>query len=375
MSGVTGAGPSVPPGTDPVLRFLGGCAIVLAALAAIVVAGVLIIGWTLTRDETPGRPEEAFLLGDEVSYWCFDLRPDDAGLATVIENINTSAESARDEALKNSPLRFLAFHKRGDELLKQFPLKLEFAVAPEAWSGRVTISQGTLRVRAMMKFFRWIVGRDVAANARPMVGGVAVTTLHDPKFHGEVAVAMVGNRILAAGKTERLARALETSGGPGIVLDPRIGPMHDAVRLDAEDGWAFTAGPSVASFDVADSDELRFKILAPAAAGEGASSPVQMALAVTQSFLPYFGEEAFRFDDGSPAARADGTWLVSGRITDLSRRLGAAMFRFSASRMEEASGRETPSAIPPPPSPQPSSDPRSDTPGAPKREGTPSPAR
>ena len=52
---------------DPVWRFFIGCAVVLAGIAALFVVGALLIGWRLARDETPGRPLEAFLVGDEAA--------------------------------------------------------------------------------------------------------------------------------------------------------------------------------------------------------------------------------------------------------------------------------------------------------------------
>jgi len=362
-------------GGDPALRILGGCAIVLGALAALVVAAALVGGWMLTRDEAPGRPSESFLLGDETSYWCLDLKPEDPGLMSMFDKLDASAQAARDEALKNSPLRFLPLRRRGDRISEQLPLKLEIALAPDAWSARLTLTKGTLRARAAMRIMRWLIGRDRDVAKTRDIQGVSITTLRDPKLRGEIAVAMVGNRVLAAGSADRLVRVLDPARVPEGARDPRVDAWHAVVQLDGEDGWAFTAGPSVASFDVDESDALRFRIRAAAASDERAGSSAAAALSVVRSFLPYLDEDAFELDNEAPARQPDGTWVITGRIPDLSSRLVSAFLRFSASRMEGRPSRRWPSASPRPPSPPPSSDPRSGTRAAPQREGTPSPAR
>jgi hypothetical protein len=373
MSGYAPDGRPVATEKDPVLRFLGGCALVFAILAAIVIAAVLVVGWRLTRDETPGRAEEPFLLGDETRYWCFDLKPDDAGLAAVLDKINASAEAARDEALENSPLRMLAFGRRRNQVEELFPLKLELAEAPGAWSGRATFSKGTLRMRAAVKILRWFIGRASKESDIAEAGGVEITTIRDARGWA-VSMAMVGNRLLLAGEPGRLERALSTGRAPDAAREPAIDRMHAAIRLPGEDGWGFAAGPLVASFDVDASDALVFRIVAPPGAAAGTAMSSDEAIAVARSFLPYVGAEAFRLDDGSPARRDDGSWLVAGRIPELSGRVGAAFLRFSARRAEGPFERRTPSANPIPPSRSTSSDPRTDTPAAPKRGETPTPA-
>lgn len=355
---------------DPVFRLLGGCALVVAGLAAIVIVVGLIVGWNLTRDESPERPEEAFLLGDETRYWCFDLKPDDAGLVAVNDKLGASAEAARDEALANSPLRFLPLGHRRNQLGEVLPLKIELALAPDGWSGRVTFTKGVLRMRAMVKVFRWLLGRSSKEAVLRSEGGVAVTTLHD-KRGSQFAMATVGNRLLLANGSSRLERALALDRPGGVPPDTLVADLHAAVRLPGEDAWAFDARSEVASLDVDPNDALVFRIVVPAR--DAMSS--EEAMAIARGFLPYVAEEAIRIDEDYPRPGEDGRWLVAGRIPDLSRGLAAAFLRFSASRAEGAPWPQSPSAIPPPPSPPTSSDPRSGTPAAPPRGGTPSPVR
>jgi hypothetical protein len=359
---------------DPVLRAIGGCALVLVGLAAIVVVVGLVVGLKLTRDETPGRPEEAFLLGDESRYWCFDLKPDDPGLVAVNDKLGESAEAARDQALANSPLRFLPLGHRRNQLGDSLPLKVELAVAQDGWSGRATFAKGVMRMRAVVKILRWFIGRASKEADVADVDGVEITTIRAE--HGGVAsMTMVGNRLLLSGTPQRLARALAIDRAAGATRDPSIDGMHAAVRLAGEDGWAFAAGPAVASFDVDAGDALVFRIAAGpgVAAGEAMSSEAAMALA--RAFLPYVAEDAIRLDEGFPKRGDDGLWLVAGRIPELSRRVGAAILRFSASRAEGAPSPRSPSAIPLPPSPPPSSDPRNGTPAGPTHGGIPNPVR
>lgn len=376
MSGSVPEGRPSATGTDPVLRFLGGCLLVFVGLGAIVLIGALVIGWRLSRDEAPGRPEETILLGDETRYWCLDLKPDDAGLTAVLAKMDAEARAAREEILKDSPLRMFAFAGRRNDIATLFPLKLEVALAPQgAWSGRATFTHGIFRMRAMVKLLRWIVGRDRSQASATVADGVDVTTIVDRKDGVSVSFASVGNRLLLAGDADRLRRALESAGSSAGRLDPAVASLHDSVRLAGEDAWAFAAGPAVASFDVNERDELAFRIVAtvPGAADERTAD--DRALDIARSFLPHVEADAFRLDEGSPERRPDGSWRIEGRIPDVSRRVAAVFLRFSADRATRRSEPEEPSAIPSPPSPPPPSGPRSDTPAAPPREGTPSPAR
>ena len=98
---------------DPVLRFLAGCAVVVAILAAIVGGVALLIGWNLSRDEAPGRAREAFLVGDETRYWCVDLKPDDVGLAALFTRFNDINEATRRDLVRGTFLEAIPFpHRR-----------------------------------------------------------------------------------------------------------------------------------------------------------------------------------------------------------------------------------------------------------------------
>ena len=373
MSGYNEYGQPAPKTTDPVVKVLIGCGLIAVGLIVLAVLVVVSIGWQLGRDETAGRAAEGFLLGDETSYWSFELTPDDRGINHTLQQIHEEAETTRTEVLKNSPLNFLGSFRQRNKLTEMLPLKVEFAKTPETWSSRVGFSRGTWKVRMAAKMVRWMVGRGDNGAARFRdVDGVPVTTIQDPKSEGEFAFAMVGNRLVIAGREDRLVRALDTSSGASGVRDPRVDLLHDTVRLEGEDGWAFAPGPSVASFDVSESDELRFRIMRPAPVDARETSPADLAMAQVRAFLPYFRDDAFVLDPGAPALQADGSWLISGRIPEFSKKITGLFLRFSESRTERSEPRE-PSAIPSPPSPPQSSDPRSDTPGAPKRGENPSP--
>src|SRR5262245_1128670 len=93
--------------TDPVVKILIGCAIVAIRFLALVIVVGIGLGSRLTRDETPGRAREGFLLGDETAYWSIELRPDDPGVAASFQKLHDQAQMAREEALKNSPLHIL----------------------------------------------------------------------------------------------------------------------------------------------------------------------------------------------------------------------------------------------------------------------------
>jgi hypothetical protein len=360
--------------TDPVVKILIGCALIAVGFLALVIVVGLGIGWRLTRDESPGRAPETFLLGDETAYWVLDLKADDPGVKEALQRIHEQSEAAREEALKNSPLAFLGSVRKPNQLAEMLPIKLELAKAPDTWAARVSFSRGTWRMRMGLKIMRWVFGRGAGKGATQAVDGVAVTTIPDPKGNGEFAFAMVGSRLLIAGSSGRLTRALDTSHGVSGVKDPAIDGLHESVRQAGEDGWAFAPGPSVASFDVNEQDQLRFVIAAPASMDARELPAPERALERVHAFLPYFREGVIVLDESAPTVQPDGSWRITGKIDHVSEQLVAMFLRFSAKRADRPSEPETPSATPTPPSPPTSSDPRSDTPGAPKRGESPTPA-
>ena len=362
---------------DPVLRVIVGCAAVVGVLVVLAIVAIGLIGWNITRDRAPGRPVETLLVGDETRYWRFELKPDDPGLKALVERMAASQEAARDETLRDSPLRYVIPRGRRADLNQIAPLDLELAVAPAGWTFRGTFTKGILRVRAAVTLMRWMIGRHQAPEAPAEIEGVPVATIFDPKRGKEIAMTTVGNRLLVSGASARLAQVLASGRATGTGGIPEeVGRLHDGVRLDGEIGWAFAEGREVASFALHENDELVFRIAVPADISTGAAAGLDAdrGLGVVREFLPYLPAEAFAFDGTAPARREDGTRIVSGRVAQLSKRIEGTLLRFSASRTEPPPAPETPSAIPLPPSPPPSSDPRSGTHAAPKHGGSPSPA-
>jgi len=349
------------PRKDPLVRILAGCAIVFGGLIALVLVVGGIVGWRLTRDETPGRPEEAFLVGDEARYWCFDLEPDDVGLTALERSLEEAADEARREAMRGNPFAsFLGGGRRG-QLRQMLPMRLELALHREGgWSGRATFGRATLRIRAALKIIRWMITRDRNATTT-IVDGIRVTSVSDASGL-KLAFASVGNRLLAASDVEDLTGALRLPGSGGAAVDPGIAALHESIRREGEDGWAFGPGPSVASFDVDAHDDLTVHVvIAPGVEGPD-------PLAELRGFLPHVPEDALVVDPGSPHVDASGATWIEGRITGLADRLGKGLKRVSEKR-------ERPSATPPPPSPPPSSDPRTGTPEGSRHGESPSPGR
>ena len=349
---------------DPLLRVLGGCALVLGGLVLLVVIAGLVVGWNLTRDVAPGRPVEAFLAGDETRYWCLDLKPDDPGIAAFLANAQRASDEMREETIKNSPLRFLPFRPRGNRIEEILPLKLELAQSADGWTARGTFTKQIFRIRAAVALVRFFMGRDPEAPVGP--DGIPFASFHDKRSETRFAMTMVGNRLLAASGPARLAKALATDRADGAAIDPAVPPLHASIRLDGEDGWAFAAGPSVASFDVAEDDALLFRIVVPGSDALDADG----ARALAHRWIPLVREDEIDLDPKAPSRREDGMWLVEGRVVRLSERV-----RHGLLQVRDRDASRSPSASPPPPSPPPPSDPRSGTPAAPKREGTPSPPR
>jgi hypothetical protein len=273
MSGYAEGGVPQQQGRDPLVRFLLGCLAVAAVLGAIVLGTAFIVGWSLTRDEAPGRGVETFLLGDESRYWRLDLKADDAGMAALFERFGQINDDARRKALKGTVLEALPLPHRRAALDQLAPFTLEFALASSmrgqasvpSWSARGTVSRGMFKLRAGLKMMRWLAGRNPEKSTTIPIDGIEVTEIHDNGFR--FAFATAGNRVLASSDGERLGSMLKTPGHADARTD--LIERHAAVRLDGEDAWGFLAdsqigelgrpiaiGGAVASFDVNDRDEL-----------------------------------------------------------------------------------------------------------------------
>lgn len=377
-------------GRDPVLRFLGGCAVVATVVVALLLGCAWYVGWQLTRDPAPGRPPETFLTGAESRYWCLDLRPDDAGLKALFLHIDAAGEEARRKALKGTFLEAFPFPRRRAQLDQIAPLTLEGSLfgEPHGWAARGTFSHQVLRMRAALKLMRWMMSRKTDQATTSEIDGIAVTEVNDN--HVAFALASVGNRVLAANDASRMRAVLGPATEPP---HPAIVALHREIALDGEDGWAFIANsgigsPSnplsidaaVASFDVNPDDELAFRVAVSEAAAMPEGLPFKGTRnecgAVVGAFLPMFAAETIEIDGDGAAPPLNGSRVFTGRIRELTKRLPELPKRLGEVLVRSTgNARQTPSASPIPPSPPSSAGPRSDTPAVRRREGSPKPPR
>ena len=389
---------------DPVLRFLAGCAVIAAVLAAIVVFGVLLLGWQLARDESPGRAPERFLVGDETRYWCLDLKPNDAGLKTLFDRFDEINDATRRNLVKGTFLEMIPLPHRRARLDKLAPFTLEVSLfmsdpteglqVPRGWAARGTLSRGVFRMRAALKVMRWVLSRDATKGDTIDVDGVAVTEVRDK--NAAFALATEGNRVLATNDASRMRAILRASAEPPVAPLSELLALHGDVKLDGEDAWAFFSNMRVgglskplavsgaaASFDVNERDELAFRVVVTdgGAVEEGSTfrGTREECSAVVSAFLPGAPVDAIEIDGDGARRGDDETLEFSGRISGLSKRLAELVARTTELRLRELahpqSGPETPSASPTPPSLPPPSDPQNGTPEGRTHEGTPTPPR
>jgi hypothetical protein len=395
-------------GKDPVLRVLGGCAIVAAVVVAIVVCIAVGVGWNLTRDPAQGRAPETFLVGDETRYFRLDLRADDAGLKKLFERLDAINDESRRRVLHGTFLENVPLPRRRARLEDIAPFTLEGSLfmsdpasglsIPTGWAARGTFSHDVLRMRAGLKVMRWLFSRDAAKSTTIDIDGIAVTEVHDK--NATFALASVGNRVLATNDASRMRAVLRPRGEPKL---EGLSALHEGIKLDGEDAWAFLSNTRVgglshpvaitgaaASFDLSDRDELAFRIavLDGGTVDEGSAfrGTHDECLAVVSSFLPVFAADAIELAAEGAHPLQPGSLVFSGRVAglskylpDLPKRLAEFALRSTAKRMEDQahppSSTETPSATPTPPSPPQPVGPRTGTPAGPKREGSPKPPR
>ena len=380
---------------DPVWRFLAGCAVVVASLAALVVGGALLIGWRLARDEAPGRPPETFLVGDEARYWCLDLKPSDTGLAALFARFDEINDATRRNLVRGTFLETFPFPHRRARLDELAPFTFELSLSmsdkasglpvPTGWAARGTFSHGLFRMRAALKLMRFFASRDAKKGTTIDVDGIAVTEVHD-KGAG-FAVATVGSRVLVANDAARMRTVLRTAAAAPAPALPEVLALHDAIKLEGEDAWAFYSNRRVgglsppladngalASFDVNERDELAFRVVVSAGgAVEGGSDFAgtrKECSAVVSRFLPGVPVSAITIDGDGARPRDRGAMEFSGRIAGLSKRLAELLLRVTEIRR-----LGTPFANPTPPSLPPPVDPQSGTPAGPTHEETPTPRR
>jgi hypothetical protein len=380
---------------DPLLRFLAGCAVVAASLAAIVVAIALLIGWQLARDEAPLRATERFLVGDETRYWCLDLKPNDTGLKTLFDRFDEINDSTRRNLVKGTFLESIPLPHRSARLDELAPFTLEISLfmsnpsqglqLPLNWAARGTFSHGMLRLRAVFKVMRWVMSRDAKRSDTIDVDGITVTEVRDK--NAEFALATLGNRVLVASDVSRMRAVLRSSTDTPVSPIADLLALHAGVRLDGEDAWAFLSnvkvggllkpiaiGGAAASFDVNVRDEITFRMVVVdgGSADEGSAfrGTREDCSAVVSALLPGIPADAIEIDGDGARRGDDGTLEFSGRISGLSTRLAELL-----GRVTEIRQRERPSATPTPPSPPPPVGPRTGTPAAPTHEGSPRPPR
>jgi hypothetical protein len=394
MSDLTpGGGP--PKGSDPVFKFLAGCALVAGGLIALCVVVASFVGWKLVRDETPGRTEESLPDGSESRYWCLDLRPGDAGVQALLDHAAEINDATRRQAVHGTVLEGVPLPSRHARLDEIAPLKLEFSMfltpprnrpqTMEGWAARGAFSHGVLRLRAAVRLMGWLFARKSGALEPIDIGGVHV--MHAKGKDLEFAVATVGNRLLVTSDDEQMTRLLEATPSARPYL-PEQDPLRKAVRLEGEDGWALerdlivrdmphpvAVTRSAASFDLNEKNELQFRIaVANVALAEvhsifdGSSDDCR---AVASSYLVGLPPDAIDIDGAGATSLDFETKIFSGRVTGISGRLGALVERFS----EKAEEKARPSATPTPPSPPPTSGPRTGTPEGRPHAGNPTPAR
>jgi hypothetical protein len=393
MSDVTPGGASSK-GNDPVFKFLAGCALVAGGLIALCVVVASFVGWKLVRDETPARTEELFPDGSESRYWCLDLRPGDAGVQALLDHAAEINDATRKQAVHGTFLEGVPLPSRHARLDDIAPLKLEFSMfltepwkgpqTADGWAARGAFSHGVLRLRAAVRLMGWLFARKSGVVEPIDIGGVHV--MHAKGKDLEFAVATVGNRFLVTSSDEGMKRLLETTHSPQPYV-PELDPLRKAVRLDGEDAWALerdfivrdpphpvSVTRSAASFDFNDQDELRFRIAVGNVVGtdhvsifDGSSDTCR---AVASSYLPGLPPLAIEIDGEGATSLDQQTQIFSGRVANVSGRLGALVGRFSEKAEEEA----RPSATPTPPSPPSTSDPRTDTPAGRPHAGNPTPA-
>jgi hypothetical protein len=253
-------------------------------------------------------------------------------------------------------------------------------------------------MRAGVKLMRWMVSRDAANSKTIDVDGIAVTEVHHE--NASFALANVGNRVLVTNDSSRMRAVL---GSPAELKFDGLQALHEGVKLDGEDAWAFfsntrlgglsdplVVSEAVASFDVTERDELAFRVAVTAGGTTDENRPFRAThddcVTLVSTFLPVFKSEAIELDAEGAHAGAAGSTVFSGRIPVLSKYLpdlpkhlaviavtSTAKWRAEQAQHPPAPG--TPSANPIPPSPPRPVGPRTGTPGGPTHEGTPKPPR
>lgn len=372
---------------DPVWRFVIGCALVLAGLAALVVVGALLIGWRLARDQAPGRPLETFLVGDEGRYWCIELKPQDAGLAALFARFDEISDRTRRNVLRGTFLESIPLPQRGTRLDEFAPFTLEFSTASfdlaaggpvsTGWAARGTFSHGLFRMRAAFRVMRFVLSRNATKGVTQEIDGITVTEIHDNSLR--FAFATAGNRVLVASDAARLKAVFQVAQAPPTAAVPKVVALHDAIKLPGEDAWAFYSnrgqdGGAVVSFDVNERDELAFRVVVSSGSAiEGgddfAGTPPDCSLVVSR-FLPGVPVGAITIDGEGARAGDGGSQEFSGRVVQWSTR-----FAELVSRVTDMRRSGTPFASPIPPSLPRPVDPRSGTAAGTTHEEIPTPRR
>jgi hypothetical protein len=326
--------------------------VVIAGLGAIVLSGALLIGWRLARDEAPGRAPETFFVGDEARYWCLALRPDDKGLAALFARFDEINDATRRKVFSGTFLESFPLPQRRARLDEVAPLTLELALstkgdasglpAPSGWAGRATLSHGVFKIRAVLKVMRYLASRQPGKFGTLDVDGVTVTELHDEDV--ELAIATVGNRVIATSDASRMRAMLQPSAEPRSARLAELIALRQKVAIDGEDGWGFlapmrlgglskpiTIGGATASFDLNERDELAFNAIvldaSPIDEGNAFRGSPEDCRAVASAFLPGVPDDAIEIDEeGAKRGDHPGT-QCSGRISGVSRQLAELLGR------------------------------------------------
>lgn len=264
MSGYTPIEPGAPSKKSGVSGCLVGCLIAAAAAVAIVLAVGTFVGWKLTRPNPPA-PDVTLRDGTETMYVHARLEPDDPGLGALAASF---AAAARDIARARPGAPPMIDVPRAQARLDALPA--DFDVVRRARGDGSDALVGAVRFEGRPKTVRAVF--RVAAFFAPAEGTSGLrridrdgrTTLVVEKTVGnpgapELAVTMVGDRIVGARDLETLEAALAAVAESGAADEPSS--LAGEVRLEAETGWGYVRPHAAAAAGAVRLAVVSFKLV------------------------------------------------------------------------------------------------------------------